>query len=230
MNDAAQRRNQELQHLAQRLVELQEAERGHLAHELHEEIGQVLAGIKLAIATLPRLDEDEREKQLRRAQGLLTDLMQHVRALSVDLRPGLLDDLGLLPALQWYCKHYAEQNQVAVNFSQTGLDNRLDGTVETAAYRIVQEGVTNTVRLTHAREVDVRLEIADEYLLIQVGYGENAGVADNANCFCDHSGLVGIQQRATLIGGECRVDSKAGERLLIEVSLPLVPVYTSLTS
>ncbi|MCW3052331.1 MAG: domain S-box protein, partial [Chthonomonadales bacterium] len=88
---AAQRRNQELQDLARRLVEMQEAERRHLAFELHEEVGQVLAGLKLSLATVMKLPDDVRDNQIRIAQNLVTELMRQVRALSLDLRPGVLD-------------------------------------------------------------------------------------------------------------------------------------------
>jgi PAS domain S-box-containing protein len=230
LHSAAQRRNQELQDLARRLVEMQEAERRRLAHELHEEIGQILAGLKLSLAGIMKQRDEARESQIRVSQDLVTDLMHQVRALALDLRPGVLDDLGLRPALEWYCKQYAERTEVAVDLVVTGLDSRLDGTVETTAYRIVQEALANVAHHPEVKSVQVGLTLEAERLMLQI-VDRGVGLSlDNANCFCDHSGLTGMQERATLIGGTFEVVMGLGQGTTIVVVLPLQPVYTSLES
>jgi len=230
LHTAAQRRNQELQDLARRLVEMQEAERRHLAFELHEEIGQVLAGLKLSLATVMKLPDEGRDNQIRSAQNLVTELMRQVRALSLDLRPGVLDDLGLLPALQWYCRHYTEQTEVAVDFAATGLEVRLDGTVETTAYRIVQEALANIAYHAKVKVVEVRLDLQKAHLMLQITDHSDAPASENSDCFCDHSSLTGMQQRASLIGGTFAVTSRPDLGTTICASLPIHPVYTSLES
>ncbi len=230
LHNAAQRRNQELQDLARRLVEMQEAERGHLAHELHEEVSQVLAGLNLSLASILKQEGANREEQIRTAQQLVADLMRQVRALSLDLRPGVLDDLGLEPALKWYCKRYTEQNQINVEFHAEGIASRLDGTVETTAYRIVQEALTNVAHHSEVEAVAVHVTLQEEHLLIQVT-DQRVGLSlENANCFCDHSSLTGMLERASLIGGTFEVTTGSGKGMRIVARLPIHPVYTSLES
>lgn len=230
LHSAAQRRNQELQDLARRLVEMQEAERGHLAHELHEEIGQVLAGLKLSLAGIMKQQGTERENQIRVSQDLVTELMHQVRTLALDLRPGVLDDLGLIPALEWYCKQYAERTEVAVDLVNSGLDHRLDGAVETTAYRIVQEALANVAQHSDVKSVDVRLTLQEEHLLLHIA-DRGVGLSlKNVACFCDHSILTGMQERANLIGGAFELLVGEGQETTIVVRLPLHPIYTSLES
>jgi PAS domain S-box-containing protein len=230
LHSAAQRRNQELQDLARRLVEMQEAERGHLAHELHEEVGQVLAGLKLSLAGIMKQNDSARENQIRMSQDLVTELMRQVRSLSLDLRPGVLDDLGLLPALEWYCKHYTDQTEVVVDLEAIGLDNRLDGTVETTAYRIVQEALTNVAQHSRVKAVEVRVVLQDERLILQISDRGIGLSLQNADCFCDHSGLTAMQERATLIGGTFELTSAPDQGMTIVADLPIHPIYTSLES
>ncbi|MCW3097037.1 MAG: domain S-box protein [Chthonomonadaceae bacterium] len=228
---AAQRRNQELQDLARRLVEMQEAERRHLAFELHEEVGNVLAGLKLSLASVMKQQDEVRDKQIQVAQDLVTQLMRQVRALSLDLRPGVLDDLGLLPALEWYCRRYSEQTEIAVEFASTGLDTRLDGTVETTAYRIVQEALANAAHHPEVKSVEVCVTLMDERLNLQITICRGASVVQGAACFWDQSSLAGMQQRSALIGGALEaVQAPAGAGMMIRVSLPIHPIYTSLES
>jgi signal transduction histidine kinase len=228
---AAQRRNQELQDLARRLVEMQEAERRHLAFELHEEVGNVLAGLKLSLASVMKQQDEARDKQIRIAQDLVTQLMRHVRALSLDLRPGVLDDLGLLPALDWYCRRYSEQTEIPVEFASTGLDTRLDGTVETTAYRIVQEALANAAHHPEVKSVEVCVTLMDERLNLQITIFGGHAVVQDAACFWDNSSLAGMQQRSTLIGGAFEVaPAPSGSGMMIRVSLPIHPIYTSLES
>ena len=227
---AAVRRNQELHDLARRLVEIQEAERGHLAHELHEEIGQVLAGLKLSLAGILKQHDEARENQILMSQEIVTQLMRQVRALSLDLRPGVLDDLGLLPAVEWYCKRYTEQTEITVDLTTTGMDARLDSAVETTAYRIVQEALANAAHNSDVKAVEVRLVLQKEHLILQIT-GRGKGLAlDSANCFCDHSGLTGMQERATLIGGTFETTTEFGQEGMIVARLPIHPIYTSLDS
>lgn len=231
----AQRRNQELQALARRLVEMQEAERGHLAYELHEEIGQVLAGLKLSLAGILKQPESMRDEQVRSAQELVTDLMRHVRALSLDLRPGVLDDLGLRPALDWYCRHYAEQAEVSVDFATSGLENRLDGTVETTAYRIVQEALSSLTHQSGVKAVEVRLSREEDYLQVRITDRCGGSAGRDPLCCSDSASLTSMQERATLIGGTFEVTSSdvasgSDQETVITVRLPLSPIYTSLES
>lgn len=228
LHEAAKRRNQELQDLARRLVEMQEAERGHLAYELHEEIGQVLAGLKLSLAGILKQPEGAREDQVRAAQDLVTALMRQVRALSLDLRPGVLDDLGLQPALHWYCEHYAEQSGVEVDFTTQGLGARLDGTVETTAYRIVQEALACVAQRAEGKRVEVRLQQVQDRLNVHVVCRCLACPTGHNVCICDPASVTSMQERATLIGGSFDILSGPDQGTIITAGLPIHPIYTSL--
>ena len=148
-----------LKFLSRRLMEVQETERRNIALELHDEIGQVLTGLKLSLEIGTRLPSDEMVGSLNKARSLVNELMARVRKLSLDLRPAMLDDLGLLPALLWHFEHYTAQTQVKVDFKHSGLDKRRFGQeVETAAYRIVQEALTNVARHAQVQEATAALD------------------------------------------------------------------------
>ena len=105
-------RNQELRDLSRQLVEVQEQERRHVAGELHDEIGQLLTGLKLTLEVIPRLSEDAGKAKVDQAKTMVNELMVQVRDLSLDLRPAMLDDLGLLPSLLWYFERFTARTQV----------------------------------------------------------------------------------------------------------------------
>jgi PAS domain S-box-containing protein len=123
---------EQLQTLSRRLLHTQEAERRHLARELHDQIGQALTGLKLSLDMVPRLSPEKGAATLKDAGHWINDLIGRVRNLSLDLRPGMLDDLGLLPALVWLFQHYTAQTNVRVNFEHHGLERRFRSEVETA--------------------------------------------------------------------------------------------------
>jgi len=140
-----------------RLIEAQEAERQRIARELHDEIGQALTSVGLMLTLSQELPPDLAQARLAEAQALVRDLMGRVRNLALDLRPAMLDDLGLLPALLWLFERYTGQIGVQVDFTQFGLEGQRFGTeIETAAYRIVQEALTNVTRHAGVRQVTVR--------------------------------------------------------------------------
>jgi signal transduction histidine kinase len=113
---------QRLQTLSHRLVMVQEEERRHIAHELHDEVGQLLTGLNLTLDMSSRLPPDALRTSLGEAQTLVSELMLQVRNLSLELRPAMLDDLGLLAALLWHFKRYTAQTGVQVNFKHIGLE------------------------------------------------------------------------------------------------------------
>lgn len=222
VREAMAKRNQELQALSRRLVEVQEAERTHIARELHDEIGQNLTGLKLTLGAIPRLSEEGKERNLKLAMDLTTELMGQVRAMSLDLRPGMLDDLGLLPALQWHLDRYTTQTGVCVEFEEEGLrDRRFNRNSETAAYRIVQEALTNVARYGNVKAARVRVRVVRDKLhlsIVDQGKGfepEEVLAAGRSN------GLAGMRERALLLGGTFGIQSSpgAGTRLMAELPL-----------
>jgi PAS domain S-box-containing protein len=211
-----------LQILSQRLVEVQENERRYIARELHDEIGQYLTGLKLVLDMATRSPGGDGNDNLKEALALADELMAQVRNLSLDLRPTMLDDLGLLPALLWHCGRYTDQTGVHVDLRHTNLEEqRFRSEVETAAYRIVQEALTNVARHAEVDKAVVRLWIEQDALSVQVtdqGTGFNP---DNPLISDTSSGLVGMRERAVLLGGELTIESAPGAGTCLTAKLPL---------
>jgi signal transduction histidine kinase len=210
------------QMLSQRLVTIQEEERRNLARELHDEIGQILTGLKLILDMSLRLPPEESQANVQEAQKLVGELMSKVRQISLDLRPGMLDDLGLLPALLWYFERYTTQTKVQVNFTHGGLEaQRFASEIETATYRIVQEALTNVVRHAAVKEVQVSVRADSGTLCIEIqdrGTGFNPQAALAAH---NSSGVAGMAERARLLGGGLTIESESGKGTLITAHLPL---------
>jgi PAS domain S-box-containing protein len=210
-----------LQLLSRRLMEVQELERRKIALELHDEIGQVLTGLKLTLELGSRLPPTEVNGNLEHARVLVNELMSRVRNLSLDLRPAMLDDFGLLPTLLWHFEHYTAQTHVAVSFKHSGLERRrFQPEVETAAYRLVQEALTNVARHAHVANVVVRVWADQQKLSIEVedfGQGFDMDLLSTG----ETSGLAGMRERTMLLGGQLRIDSRVGEgtRLVAEFNI-----------
>lgn len=208
--------------LSRRLIEVQEAERRSLALELHDEVGQILTGLKLTLEMSARKapqESSELRETIAQAQTLVNELMARARKMSLDLRPATLDHLGLLSALLWHIKQYGAQTQVRVEFKHSGLEGRrFPAEVETAAYRIVQEALTNVARHAETREAVVRVWADGHGLNLQIedsGRGFDADAALGAD---NTSGLAGMRERAHLLGGTFLIESSpgAGARLTAE--------------
>ncbi|MBV9469412.1 MAG: GAF domain-containing sensor histidine kinase, partial [Abitibacteriaceae bacterium] len=212
--------NQRLQSISRRLVEVQEAERRNLARELHDEIGQDLTALKLASEISAR-EPAQAKPALGQAQSIVNQLMARVRELSLNLRPAMLDDLGLLPALLWHFKRYTAQTHIEVELKHADIDKRFEPEIETAAYRIVQEGLTNIARHAETAKAIVRLWSTAETLCVQVqddgkGFSPQEVLADDTRF-----GLRGMSERTLLLQGSLVVDSVPGGGTCVTAELPL---------
>ena len=211
-----------LQTLSHRLVEVQEAERRHIARELHDEVGQLLTGLKLTLEMNARLPNSKHQTGCSEAQALVNELIKKVRELSLELRPAMLDDLGLLPTLLWHFERYTAQTQIQVNFQHLGLERRFGSKLETTAYRIVQEALTNVARYAGVSEVRVRIGVDQDSLNVHID-DRGAGFDLEANHAAgSSSGLSGMCERATLLGGQLSLESTPGRGTRLTVQLPLV--------
>jgi PAS domain S-box-containing protein len=212
---------QRLADLSRRLVAVQEAERRHLARELHDQVGQTLTGLKLVLQMSDQQrDESSWQAKLQTAQGLIDDLAARVEDLSLDLRPSMLDDLGLLPTLLWHSERYTAQTGVQVRFQHVGVaGRRFAPELETAAYRLVQEALTNVARHAGTTEVLVRLWARQDVLGVQI---QDAGCGfDPASVLAgsQSTGLNSMRERVALLNGELTIESApgAGTRLMAEL-------------
>ncbi len=198
-------------------VLLEEAERRNLARELHDEIGQSLTALKLRLEMAAQGDPG-----LDQAKKIVNELMARVSSLSLDLRPAMLDDLGLLPALLWLFERYTAQTQVEVAFQHEGLDGRLPREIETAAFRIVQEALTNVARHAASARAEVRVWVAPDRRALGVRIADGGrGFDPAAATRSGRAGLVGMRERAAALGGQLTVDAAPGAGARVSAELPL---------
>ena len=210
-----------LRALAAYLQSVREEERSRIARELHDEIGQALTGIKLVLERSIREQSASVQANLTQALVVANELIGRVRDLSLELRPAMLDDLGLLAALRWHFERYTSQVNIKVDFNQAGLERRrFQPEIETAAYRIVQEALTNVARHAKVERAEVNIRADDSMLRIEVrdaGVGFPSGSVITSNT----GGLSGMRERATMLGGQVIVDSAPGGGTLLTAELPL---------
>jgi PAS domain S-box-containing protein len=212
----------ELRGLARKLVEAQETERRYIARELHDEIGQNLTGLKFFLNLAMPPDTKTTNVKLERALALVDELMARVRDLSLRFRPAMLDDLGLLPTLQWYFQTFTDQTRIRFDFQHSGLDRRFTPEFETAAYRIVQESLTNVARHADVHEIKVRCRVKDESVSIEI---EDHGTGFDLNSTMPiTAGLSGMRERAASLGGRFTVQSAPGAGTRISAEFPLSSV------
>ncbi|HEV3256915.1 MAG TPA: response regulator [Gemmataceae bacterium] len=219
--EQVQRGRQRLQALWRRLLKVQETERRVLARELHDEIGQLLTALQLVLERSARQPPDAAAASLGEARAVVHEVLARVREMSVDLRPPMLDDLGLVPTLVWYCDLYTARTGVRVTFKNDGVDRRFPPDLETAAYRIVQECLTNVARHARASVAQVRLWADAGAVRVQVedpgaGFDVVGSLPDAAS-----SGLVGMRERAQLLGGQLTIESTPGSGTRVTAELPL---------
>jgi PAS domain S-box-containing protein len=214
-----------LQNLSQRLVEVQETERRRIARELHDEIGQALTALKIDLQTMQRSPAAlPLAPYLEETVGIVERTLQQVRNLSLDLRPSLLDDLGLVPALRWCVDRQAQRAGINVQFAAEPLEKRLPADVETTCFRVVQEALTNVVRHAQARQVSIELQRRDEDLLVAIrddGVGFDVQRALQRATRGESLGLPGMQERVLLAGGQIEIESAPAHGTEVRIRLPM---------
>ena len=220
----AQRREAQRGELLRRVVSAQEAERQRIARELHDETGQALTAIGLGlrgVSTTLRLDGDKAASNLRQLEGLIDRSLNELQRLIADLRPSHLDDLGLPAALRWYAG--VVQNRVALQVSVevTGEPREIPPAVKIALFRVVQEALTNVVKHAAAQKAIVRLLYGADAVTVQIdddGRGFDVEAAMHASR--TSWGLLGMQERASLLDGSLQLQSMRGRGTLVEVTIP----------
>jgi signal transduction histidine kinase len=210
-----------LHNLSRRLLEVQESERRHQARELHDEVGQKLTGLRLLLNPNSLLPGNRADQHFQEALTVVDDLLERVRAISFDLRPAALDQLGLLAALLALFERYTQQTGVQVRFSHNSIDRRFSPELETAAYRIVQESLTNVARHSGITDATVRVWATAEALGVQIEDSGGGFDAEAATKTPRSSGLAGMQERAVLLGGHLTIDSQPGAGTQVTAEFPL---------
>jgi PAS domain S-box-containing protein len=213
--------HQRLEELSRRLVTLQEAERRSIARELHDEVGQTLTALNIRLELASSTSAKDQAQHLAETRRLVDDLTDRVRRMSLDLRPPMLDDLGLLPTLLWCFERMAQQYQLRVVFEHRGIERRFDSEIETAIFRIVQEALTNVARHAQVSTACVRLWADSDTISAQIedkGVGFDPPVVLSRN---RSNGLSGMQERARLLKGKLVIDARPGGGACLTALLPL---------
>lgn len=211
--------------LAQRLYEVQEAERRQLAQDLHDEIGQALTVLKLNLQHLERVSFGLAPmKELHESIAVSDQLLARVRSLALDLRPSLLDDLGLVPALRWYATRQAERTGWALQIDLPDGSPAMSAARSIACFRVVQEALTNVARHAMAKTVSVALAVQGGWVRVAV-HDDGCGFDIEAMRISAQQGrsmgLLGMEERIALVGGTLIVESTAGQGARVVFSIPV---------
>ena len=221
----AKQMNEQLRNLSAHMENVREEERLHIAREMHDELGQLLTGFKMEVYLLKRKlagDEDpaiaEKIHSLENAAG---EAIQFVRRLSSELRLGPLEDLGLIAALEWYCGEFTKRFNIPVAFSSSVANLQISGLIKTGLFRIYQESLTNVARHAAATSVEVSFDIINDKLSLTIrdnGKGFNASSSEKRKTL----GLLGMNERAIMIGGSLKIRSAKGKGTVVEITAPLI--------
>jgi PAS domain S-box-containing protein len=226
---ARQQAEETLRTYQRRLLEAQEAERQHLARELHDEIGQVLSAVKVVLQMVREAGHHPAMASYLDENVVVVDEALHrVRALALGLRPAMLDDLGLAPAVRWYAERYAQRRGLSTEVETAGVEagGRLPRAVETACFRIVQEALTNVARHAHATQVVVavtRGRTAVRVAITDNGVGFDPRARQQTSP-AQGFGLQSMEERALLASGRLTIHSAPSQVTAIRAQFPLGPV------
>ncbi len=226
---AEQRRLEELRaELLHRTVIAQESERQRIARELHDETGQTLTALGMGLRGLSETTARDPERAVQQAKQLETLAaagMGELQRMVAGLHPPQLDDLGLIPALRWYTWEITKLYGLQINVGSQGTSRELSPDVRIVLFRIAQEAITNAVKHANANQVDLKLTFSDgqvNMLMVDDGDGFDVeavmkGGPERASCW----GLLGMLERATLVGGTCTISSTSREGTRVEVTVPV---------
>lgn len=208
-----------LRSLSNRLLKVQEEEKRAVARELHDQTGQSLTVVKLLLGKADRIAPTELRPVLKEVSDTITEIIKQVRNLSLSLRPGILDDLGLIPALEWQFKQLLEQTELKVVFRHDDLPT-LPADKNVGIFRIIQEAMTNILRYSGTLEAEVSIRIKESHIMLHIS-DQGKGFSPERLNAGTSTGLSAMRERATLLGGNFAVTSKPGKGTIITVALPL---------
>ena len=215
--------NEQLRALTGYLQKVREEERTRIARQVHDELGQALTGLKLDISWIAqRLPKDSRTL-VQKAKAMSTYIdstIQTVRRISTELRPGVLDNLGLIAAIEWQAREFQLRTGIRCTATTTVTETMWSPDFSTVFFRIFQETLTNIIRHANASEVNVTVTMEDNRLVLTIednGRGISEAEASSAKSI----GLIGMRERAALLAGEVDIAGKPGEGTTVTVRIPI---------
>lgn len=219
-----QESQQQLETLSRRLLAAQETERRHIARELHDEIGQLLTVVKLDLQTVLRQNKSKTlNATVSEGMESIDRVIARVRDLSLDLRPSMLDDLGLVPALRWLVQRQVKHLEATIDLDLPTHPPRFPDTVETACFRIVQEALTNILRYANAKAIHVALALHERDFEVSIkddGVGFDLTTIRSFEDQGTGFGLLGMRERAELAGGQFKIFAAPGQGCSVTARFP----------
>ncbi|HTL81114.1 MAG TPA: histidine kinase [Bacteroidia bacterium] len=209
-----------IRNFAGHLNQVMEDERAHIAREIHDELGQQLAGIKYSLSDLCAVNPEEKDKD--KVEKIFRDIdesLQSMRKIATQLRPGILDSLGLIPSLQWLAEGFEKKTGIKCIFSLRGEERNFDKKTATAVFRICQESFTNIAKHAGACKVGVMVEDDGNRFSVVItddGKGMSEGKLDNPFSM----GLLGMQERANNIGALLEISSEKDKGTKVKLVIP----------
>jgi signal transduction histidine kinase len=232
---AAQDAESHLRELSQQLVVAQEEERRKLSRELHDHVGQMLTALRMELGRVDRISaghsppfgsaQSKLEAAVAECRQLVDEMVRIVRDLALGLRPSMLDDIGLQPALEWQARDFSRRYGVPVDLEVEGDLDALTDQHRTCVYRVVQEALTNTIRHARARRVVIQVNAGHERLALSV---TDDGVGVDPSVRRSGFGLRGIEERVRELNGTVKMDSAAGKGSTLMIELPLATTEVAL--
>ncbi|KAK6033561.1 PAS domain S-box protein [Ostertagia ostertagi] len=213
---------EDVRQLASHLQDVREEERAHMAREIHDELGQQLTGLKMDISWLSRkkdLDGPQRDQKLKEILTFLDGTVNTVRKLSAELRPSILDDLGLVEALEWWSTEFEKRSGVPCSFQPPVSDVQVPSAIAIGLFRIFQESLTNVARHANATNVVSQLECANGRLILKIA--DNGRGFDSSNTSQKKTlGLLGMKERTLMMGGSYEIISRPGNGATVIITVP----------
>jgi len=213
-----------LRNLSGRLQSLLEEERTRISREIHDELGQALTALKLDLSLITRsLISDghtEQSAKVHEIERAVSRIIRTVRKISTDLRPGILDELGVTAAIEWMAKDFQARTGIGCKVKIQAVDKVSDLVSSTTIFRIAQEALTNVMRHSLASQVNMSLKKEEDTLILEVR-DNGIGIMEGRISDSKSLGLIGIRERVLLLGGETVISGKPGEGTLVRVALPI---------
>ncbi len=228
--DHLHQQQQLTQQLLQQVINAQEGERRRIAYELHDEIGQMLTAVQMSLRHLSNginADDQVLSKRLTRSRALTERTVNDLRGIIAALRPTVLDQLGLIAALEWICDYTLTPLEIKFDFELTGMEKRLPEEIETILFRIAQEAINNITRHSQANQVRIQLIRTNRNVTMSItdngqGFEQNKVVDNSQNGYV--LGLASMRERAALAGGKVDISSTIGQGTAVSVIIPLLNI------
>jgi signal transduction histidine kinase len=205
---------------------VREEERTRLAREVHDQLGHALTALKMDLAWLGRrghLDNPALAEQVRGMTELLDETIREVRRMATSLRPPVLDDVGLVAAIEWQARDFETRTGISCRLTTELADRSLDRDVATAIFRIFQEALTNVARHSGASAIDVRLPGSPDQVVLVVE-DNGRGITTDEMQGTTSLGILGMRERARLLGGDVTITGEPGAGTRVTVAVPAVHV------